>query len=35
MNILLIYPRYPDSFWSFRHAMRFIGRKASFPLSGC
>jgi radical SAM superfamily enzyme YgiQ (UPF0313 family) len=34
MNILLVYPRYPDTFWSFRHAMKFIGRKASFPPLG-
>ncbi len=29
MNILLIYPRFPDTFWSFKHALRFI-RKAAF-----
>ena len=34
MKILLDYPRYPDTFWSFRYAMRFIGRKASFPPLG-
>ena len=34
MNILLVYPRYPDTFWSFRNAMRFIDRKASFPPLG-
>ncbi|MDO9069734.1 MAG: DUF4070 domain-containing protein [Deltaproteobacteria bacterium] len=34
MNILLVYPHYPDSFWSFRHAMKFIDRKASFPPLG-
>jgi radical SAM superfamily enzyme YgiQ (UPF0313 family) len=34
MNILLVYPRYPDTFWSFRHALKFIGRKASFPPLG-
>ena len=27
MKILLVYPLYPDSFWSFRHALKFIGRK--------
>ena len=26
MNILLVYPQYPDSFWSFKHAMRFISK---------
>jgi len=34
MKILLVYPQYPDSFWSFRHAMKFIDRKASFPPLG-
>ena len=34
MNILLVYPHYPDTFWSFRYALRFIGRKASFPPLG-
>jgi len=34
MRILLVYPRYPDTFWSFRHALKFIGRKASFPPLG-
>jgi len=34
MKILLVYPRYPDTFWSFRHAMKFINRKASFPPLG-
>jgi radical SAM superfamily enzyme YgiQ (UPF0313 family) len=34
MKILLVYPRYPDTFWSFRHALKFIGRKASFPPLG-
>lgn len=34
MKILLVYPFYPDTFWSFRNAMKFIGRKASFPPLG-
>jgi radical SAM superfamily enzyme YgiQ (UPF0313 family) len=34
MKILLVYPHYPDTFWSFRYAMKFIGRKASFPPLG-
>lgn len=34
MKILLVYPRYPDTFWSFRYAMKFIDRKASFPPLG-
>ncbi|MCJ7665039.1 MAG: B12-binding domain-containing radical SAM protein [Desulfobacterales bacterium] len=34
MNILLVYPRYPDTFWSFRHALKFISTPASFPPLG-
>jgi len=34
MKVLLIYPHYPDTFWSFRNAMKFIDRKASFPPLG-
>src|SRR3989442_10965615 len=31
MNALLIYPEFPDTFWSFRHALKFIGKKSAFP----
>ena len=34
MNVLLIYPEFPDTFWSFSHALRFIGKKAAFPPLG-
>jgi len=34
MNVLLIYPKFPDTFWSFAHALRFIGKKAAFPPLG-
>lgn len=34
MNILLIAPRFPDTFWSFTHALRFIRRRASQPPLG-
>ncbi|WP_075603142.1 B12-binding domain-containing radical SAM protein [Saccharicrinis aurantiacus] len=34
MNILLIYPQYPDSFWSFKHALKFISKKAAVPPLG-
>ena len=34
MNILLIYPQYPDTYWSFRHALRFISKKAAVPPLG-
>jgi hypothetical protein len=29
MNILLVYPKCPDTYWSFKHALRFISKKAS------
>ena len=34
MNILLVYPQYPDTFWSFRHALKFISKKAVNPPLG-
>lgn len=34
MRSLLIYPKYPDSFWSFNHALKFIGLKAALPPLG-
>jgi len=34
MNTLLVYPRYPETFWSFGHALRYIGKKAAFPPVG-
>ncbi len=34
MKILLVYPRYPDTFWSFRHALKFVFKKATFPPLG-
>lgn len=30
----LIYPDYPDTFWSFRYAPKFIHRKVSRPPFG-
>ncbi|MCF8368576.1 MAG: B12-binding domain-containing radical SAM protein [Bacteroidales bacterium] len=34
MKILMIYPRYPDTFWSFRHALKFVSKKAANPPLG-
>jgi len=34
MNILLVYPRYAESFWGFTHALKFIGKKAAYPPLG-
>lgn len=34
MNILLVYPQNPDTFWSFKHALRFTAKKSSIPPLG-
>ncbi len=34
MKILLVYPQCPDTFWSFKHALRFISKKSIFAPLG-
>ncbi len=34
MNILLVCPEYPETFWSFKHALRFISKKVGQPPLG-
>ena len=34
MNVLLIYPKFPDTFWSFNYALNFIRKKAAYPPLG-
>jgi hypothetical protein len=34
MNVLLIYPEFPDTFWSFKHALKFVHKKAAMPPLG-
>jgi radical SAM superfamily enzyme YgiQ (UPF0313 family) len=34
LRILLVYPRYPDTFWSFKHALKFVDKKAAYPPLG-
>jgi radical SAM superfamily enzyme YgiQ (UPF0313 family) len=34
LNILLVCPRYPDTFWSFKYALKFISKRAAFPPLG-
>jgi radical SAM superfamily enzyme YgiQ (UPF0313 family) len=34
VRILLVYPQTPDTFWSFKHALKFISKKAAFPPLG-
>ena len=33
MKIQLVYPEFPDTFWSFKHALKFVRKKAgALPL---
>ena len=34
MRILLVYPEFPDTFWSFKHALKFVSKRASYPPLG-
>ena len=34
MKALLIYPTFPDTFWSFKYALKFIRKKAANPPLG-
>jgi radical SAM superfamily enzyme YgiQ (UPF0313 family) len=34
MKILLVNPEFPDTFWSFKHALPFEGKRAAFPPLG-
>lgn len=34
MNVLLVYPKFPDTFWSFKHALRFVRKRAALPPLG-
>ena len=34
MNILLVYPEHPTTFWSFKHALKFVGKKSNMPPLG-
>lgn len=34
MKVLLVYPRHPDTFWSFQHVLRFVGKRSAFPPLG-
>jgi radical SAM superfamily enzyme YgiQ (UPF0313 family) len=34
MKVLLVYPSYPDTFWSFRHAVKVSSKRAVFPPLG-
>ena len=34
MNVLLVYPEFPDTFWSFKHALEFVGKRSALPPLG-
>jgi radical SAM superfamily enzyme YgiQ (UPF0313 family) len=34
MNILMVYPQFPDTFWSFKHALAFVGKRSALPPLG-
>jgi radical SAM superfamily enzyme YgiQ (UPF0313 family) len=34
MNVLLVYPEFPDTYWSFRHSLSFEGKRSAFPPLG-
>ena len=34
MKVLLVYPEFPDTYWSFKHALSFEGKKSAFPPLG-
>ena len=34
LKVLLLYPEFPDTFWSFKHALKFVRKKSSAPPLG-
>lgn len=34
VKILLVYPKYPETFWSFKYVLKFISKKATHPPLG-
>jgi radical SAM superfamily enzyme YgiQ (UPF0313 family) len=34
MKVLLVYPEFPDTYWGFRHALKFEGKRSPFPPLG-
>jgi radical SAM superfamily enzyme YgiQ (UPF0313 family) len=34
MRVLLVYPEFPDTFWSFKYALKFTSKKSVFPPLG-
>ena len=34
ITILPVYPKFPTTFWSFKHAVEFVGKRAIMPPTG-
>ncbi|MEJ2009308.1 MAG: DUF4070 domain-containing protein [Acidobacteriota bacterium] len=34
MKVLMVYPEFPDTFWSFKHALPFLGKRSAYPPLG-
>jgi hypothetical protein len=34
MNVLLVSPKTPNTFWSLKHALRFVSKRSAFPPLG-
>jgi hypothetical protein len=34
MKTPLVYPEFPDTYWSFHHALSFEGKRSAFPPLG-
>jgi len=34
MRVLMLYPEFPDTFWSFKHAVRFVSKRGTNPPLG-
>jgi radical SAM superfamily enzyme YgiQ (UPF0313 family) len=34
MKVLLVYPVFPETYWSFKHALEFEGKRSAFPPLG-
>ena len=33
-KVLMLYPQFPDTFWSFKHALKFVRKRAALPPLG-
>src|SRR3954462_8686102 len=34
LKVLLVYPEFPNTYWSFKHALPFAGKRAAYPPLG-